>query len=259
MPDKKILAINGSYRGRKGYTHFLLEKIFCGARSVGAECEEIVLAKQKINHCLACEKCHSPQHFLECVFSKRDDVAIIFEKMRAADLLIYASPTYVFGISGLMKVFIERMNSTSKTHEFNITDSGLFFHHIDPELCSKPFAVLICCDNLDAEMPRSALAYFYSYARFMDAPLVGMLVRNGGSISGYGKGSTNSRVQARLAKIYAAYEKAGMDLATLGRIRFSTQTLANREIIPVPLFGLFKRWLPFKRVMVERAREMLAT
>jgi len=52
---------------------------------------------------------------------------------------------------------------------------------------------------------------------------------------------------------------AGMDLATLGRIRFSTQTLANREIIPVPLFGLFKRWLPFKRVMVERAREMLAT
>jgi multimeric flavodoxin WrbA len=259
MPNKKILAINGSYRGEKGYTHFLLGHLFRGARSAGAQCEEVILAKNKINRCLACDKCHSPAHFLECVYSKKDDVADIFEKMKVADLFIYASPTYIFGMSGLMKVFIDRMNSTSKTHDFRVTRSGLFFHHVNSELCSKPFAVLICCDNLDAEMPRSTLAYFRAYARFMDAPLIGTLVRNGGSLAGYGEGSKNIRVQARLTKIYAAYEQAGMDLATIGHIRLSTRNLANREMIPVPLFGLLKHMLPFKRVMVERAKELLAT
>jgi len=257
MPNKKILAINGSYRGEKGHTHFLLENLFRGARSAGAECEEIILAKHKINRCLACDECHSPGHFLECAYANRDDVASIFEKMKAADLLIYASPTYIIGISGLMKIFIDRMYSTSNIRELRITRSGLFFHHIDPELCSKPFAVLICCDNLDAEMPRSTRTFFRAYARFMDAPLVGMLIRNGGLLAAYGEGSANSRVQARLVKIYSAYEQAGADLAKSGRIRSSIQKLANRELIPVPLFGVLKRMLPFKRVMVERAREML--
>ena len=258
MPDKKILAINGSYRGRKGYTHFLLDHLFRGARAAGAECEEVVLASHKINRCLACDECHTSRHFLECAYSKRDDVANIFEKMKAADLLIYASPIYIFEISGLLKIFIDRMNSTSRTHDFKITRSGLFFHHINPELCSKPFAVLICCDNLDSEMPRSSLAYFRTYARFMDAPLVGVLVRNGGSLAGYGKGSSDIRVQARLSKIYDAFKQAGAELATLGHIRPSTCSLANREMMPIPLFGLLKRLLPFKQVMVERAREMLA-
>jgi hypothetical protein len=29
--------------------------------------------------------------------------------------------------------------------------------------------------------------------------------------------------------------------------------------MPLPLFGLFKRLAPFKRVMVERARKMLSS
>jgi multimeric flavodoxin WrbA len=256
MPTRKILAINGSYRGDKGYTHYLLEKIFQGAGAAGAECEEIALSKHKINRCLACDECHT-SHPLECAYAERDDVAGLFEKMRTADLLIYAAPIYIFGISGLMKVFLDRMNSTARTHDFRITKSGLFFHHINADLCSKPFAVLTCCDSLDAEMPRSTLAYFRAYARFMDAPWVGTLVRNAGVLSAYGKDAPDVRMQSRLTRIYEAYEEAGKELASIGRIRPSTQRLANQEIIPIPLFGLFKRLVPFKHVMVERAKEML--
>jgi multimeric flavodoxin WrbA len=259
MPNKKILAINGSYRGEKGHSHFLLEELFKGARFAGAECEEVVLARARMRRCLACDECHAPEHFLECTYAGRDDVAGIFEKMKAADLLIFASPTYIFGVSGLMKTFIDRINSTSNTRDLRVTRSGLFFHHINAELCSKPLAVLICCDNLDAETPRNSIAYFHTYAKFMDAPLVGMLVRNGGTLADYGKGSKDCRIQARLAEIHLAYEKAGMELATSGRIRPATQRLANRELIPVPLFGFLKHLVPFKRAMVERAKEMLTT
>ena len=54
----KILAINASHRGNKRYTRFLIDKLFEGAISVGAECEAVTLANQKINRCLACDKCH---------------------------------------------------------------------------------------------------------------------------------------------------------------------------------------------------------
>ena len=258
MPARKIVAINGSYRGDKGQTHTLLAELFQGARNAGAECEEIILARHKINRCLACEECHTSKHPLECAYADRDDVATLFEKMRAADLLVYATPIYVFGISGLMKIFIDRMNSTGNTHDFKLTASGLFFHHINTELCSKPFAVLACCDNLDAEMPRSTLAYFQAYARFMDAPLVGTLIRNGGSLARTNKAVAEPRIQKRLAGIQAAYRQAGQELASSGRIRLQTQRLANQEIIPLALFSLFKHWLPFKRVMLERAREMFS-
>jgi NAD(P)H-dependent FMN reductase len=257
MPARKIVAINGSYRGEQGMSHFLLGQLFQGARSAGAECEEVVLAKQKINRCLACDECHTAKHPLECAYAGRDAVGAIFEKMRAADLLVFASPVYIFGISGLMKTFLDRINSTSRTHDFRVTQSGLFFHHVDASLCSKPFVALVCCDSLEAAMPHCSLDYFRSYSRFMDAPLVGTLVRDGALMAGYGSGAQDARVQARLEGICAAYRQAGTDLAGYGRIRRSTQRQANRELLPVPLFGLLKRLRPFRRVMVDRAKEVI--
>ncbi len=259
MTARRILAINGSYRGDKGQTHAWLEELFQGAREAGADCEEILLARHKINRCVACDECHTSSHPLECAYARRDDVAALFEKMMAADLLIYATPIYVFGISGLMKIFIDRMNSTGNTHDFRLTASGLFFHHINTELCSKPFAVLACCDNLDAEMTRSTLAYFHAYARFMDAPRVGTLLRNGGFLAAMPKSRSDARIQHRLASIHSAYRQAGRELAFRGHMGAHTQRQANQEILPLPFFSLLKRWLPFKRVMVEKAREMYST
>ena len=108
----QILAINASYRGDQGHTRFLIDRLFQGAASVGAQCEVVTLAKVKINRCLGCEKCHTAEHYLRCVYDDQDGVRAIFEKMAAADLLIYATPVYVFGMSGLLKTFIDRMNAT---------------------------------------------------------------------------------------------------------------------------------------------------
>jgi hypothetical protein len=33
----KLVAINGSHTGKRGYTHFLIEKLFEGAKKEGAE------------------------------------------------------------------------------------------------------------------------------------------------------------------------------------------------------------------------------
>lgn len=254
----KLLAVNGSYRGDKGYTRHLLDLLFQGASKVGAECEIVTLAKYKINRCLACGECHGAEHYLQCAYRDRDDVTSIFDKIACSDVVIYATPVYVFGISGLMKTFLDRFYSTSDVNQMLITQSGLLFHHVDHAVCSKPFVSLVCCDNFEDVTPNNALSYFRTFSRFMDAPQVGELVRNGGKLAGYGHDSEKQKKLPRLEQVYAAYIQAGRELALDGRISPRTQRVANQEIIPVPFFKILKNFVPFKKVMLVRAKEMLA-
>lgn len=254
----KILAINGSHRGGKGHTQFLIDRLFQGAAAVGAACECVCLADMRINRCLACGRCHDDDHYLRCVYDEKDDVRSIFRKMAEADLIVYATPVYVFGMSGLLKTFLDRLYGTGNTFDLRLSESGLMFHHIDRAICSKPFVALVCCDNLEALTPHNVLDYFKGFSKFMDAPQVGVLVRNGGRLAGHGRDPARLVAFPRLRASYEAYEQAGRELATEGRIHRLTQRRANQEIIPVPLFGMLKRlplrWL--KERFIENAGKL---
>jgi putative NADPH-quinone reductase len=254
----KIVAINASYRGDKGHTRFLIDRLFEGASAAGAVCEVVTLAALSIHHCLACGRCHTKKSYLRCVQDDKDDVRGVFHKMSEADLIIYATPVYVFGISGLLKTFMDRMYATGDIFDLRLSERGLLFHHVDRAICSKPFVTLVCCDNLEAETPRNALGYFRTYSRFMDAPQVGVLVRNSGRLSGYGHDPDLEKTVPKILEVYAAYGQAGHELATEGRIRRATQRRANREIVPAPLFGILKRlpWKPLKRKIIAQAQKM---
>jgi NAD(P)H-dependent FMN reductase len=254
----RILAINASHRGDQGHTRFLIDKLFQGAAATRAEYEVVTLAKIKINRCLACNECETIEHHLCCVYDGKDGVRTIFNKMAEADLIIYATPVYIFGMSGLLKTFLDRLHATADSQQMHLSNSGLVFHHIDHSICSKPFVALVCCDNVEAETPKNVLAYFRTFSRFMDAPQVGELVRNGGRLLGYGRNPEREKMFPRIREVYAAYEQAGRELATEGRIRHATQHYANQEIVPVPWFGLLKRlpFKPLKQTFIERAQKM---
>jgi len=253
----KILAINGSYRGEKGQTSAFLELLFSGAREAGAECEEIALSRFKINRCLGCNTCHNPEHYLKCVYSDKDDVARIFEKMAAADLLIYATPIYVFGISSLLKSFLDRLYGISDVYKMCVTQSGLMFHHVEQAICSKPFVSFVCCDNMEDLTPKNVQEYFRNFSRFMDAPRVGVLTRN---CVRFFENAHKPEIKENFPKITdvtEAYKQAGRELAVLGRIQRRTQKRANQEIIPVPFFNFLKRVKTIKPFMLQKAEEML--
>ena len=156
-----------------------------------------------------------------------------------------------------MKTFLDRIYASGDVNALCLSKSGLFFHYINAKICSKPFVSLVCCDNLEAETPRNVVAYFRTYARFMDAPHVGELVRNGGKLCGYGHGSRKQACLPKIERVYTAYEQAGRELALSRKIHPKTQRQANQEIIPIPLFGFLKRLPPFKRMMLQRAKELL--
>ena len=253
----KILAINGSHRGRKGFTHFLIDKVFEGATNAGAECEEVALSEIKMNYCISCGKCNSKSHYLKCVFEDKDDVKSVFDKIAAADLVIYATPIYIFNISSMMKTFLDRTYSTADVFELTLSKSGLVFHHLNPEISSKPFVPLICCDNMEKETPKNVISFYKTFSSFQDAPLAGLLVRNAGGFIGHGKKPEMEQLFPKIAASIKAFEKAGMELATLGRITRSTQKTASQSVLPIPpLKKVLNRFRPFKQKMVDQINVM---
>ena len=111
------------------------------------------------------------------------------------------------------------------------------------------------CDNLEDETPKNVVSYFETYSRFMDAPRVGLLVRNGGALTGHGKDPEKEKKYPRIAKIYDAYVNAGKELATVGRISRATERRANQEVIDVPFFKYLKHLKSVKPIMARKAKD----
>jgi multimeric flavodoxin WrbA len=255
-----IVAINGSHRGRKGYTQFLLDRLLAGATEAGALCETIVLAEKKINQCKGCLLCQTEKSFLRCVHEGKDDVADLFRIIRNADLLIYATPIYIFNLSGLMKIFLERMAGTANSSVRTVSDAGLLFHDIDKQLFSKPFVVITCQDNFEDETCKNVVNYFKTYSKFLDAPLVGILTRKSSGIAQLADEQKSEYLIHQTKRVNAAYFKAGAELATRGKITAATQKEANRNILPIPAiidtllrFKVVRKFRPFMDRIKERA------
>ncbi|WP_258359132.1 flavodoxin family protein [Moorella sulfitireducens] len=99
----KVLAINGSHR--KGYnTSRLLETVLEEVKNMGAGAELLELSEFHIKPCRACNHCLK---VTGCSI-KDDDMDFIAEKMKAADAIVLGSPVYVFNVTGLMKIFMDR-------------------------------------------------------------------------------------------------------------------------------------------------------
>lgn len=219
--------------------------------------ETIVLANQTINHCIGCQACHTEKSYLKCIYEEIDDVKSIFDQMREADIILFATPIYLFNMSGLLKVFLDRMNSTGDSSKLQLSKHGLFFHHIDPKLCSKPFVLLVCCDNIEDETPKNVISYFRTYSKFMDAPMLGTIVRKTGRLIKHGRSPELEQRHPKIYDVYDALQQAGRELATLGKIRPNSLRRTNQSIINLhPILNVLMAFLPFKRRALEKAKAM---
>lgn len=230
----KIVAINGSHRGKKGYTQFLLNLMAEGAIAKGASFETVILSDYKINPCKACRACHTERHYLKCIYDENDDVTKIFNIMKQADILIYATPIYIFNMTGLMKTFLDRITSTADSAIHTISEKGLFFHHINKDIISKPFLLITTQDNIEDATFQSVLYYFNIFSKFLDAPMIGSINRKLGKLAGHGKDKEKEIQFPEIVNIHNMIIQAGSELAQFGAIKKSTLQQANRNIIKMP-------------------------
>lgn len=124
----KIVLINGSPRGRVSNTHIMAQAFLQGAQEAGAETLNVLLAEKEIHHCQGCFSCwlKAPGH---CII--RDDMKHILDEADGADVLVLASPLYFDTISGMLKVFMDRMIVKGDPH-FSKTTNGESRHWKKP-------------------------------------------------------------------------------------------------------------------------------
>ncbi len=109
----KVLAINGSAR-RDGNTADLIKEVFLELKKEDIDCEMIQLSGKNIRGCAACDQCYVKKDN-ECVI-KTDELNHCIEKMRAADGIILASPTYFSNVSAEMKALIDRAGRVGRAN-----------------------------------------------------------------------------------------------------------------------------------------------
>ncbi len=103
---KRVLALVGSgHRGGATYTaaRTFLDKL----ESFGdVQGEVVVLSDYNIGICRGCKACFN---YGEERCPLKDDRDVLIQKMDDADAVVFASPNYSWQVSGLMKVFLDRI------------------------------------------------------------------------------------------------------------------------------------------------------
>ena len=92
-----ILILSGSPR-KSGNTELLVEAFAKGAERQH-QVEVVSVRDVKVNPCVGCNACFKS----DGICAQKDDMAVIYEKMSQADMLVIASPVYFYGLSAQLK------------------------------------------------------------------------------------------------------------------------------------------------------------
>lgn len=102
---KKVLIISTSIRAGSN-SEILAKEVAKGAKEKGHKVEFVSLKNKKIAFCKGCFAC---QKLGKCTI--KDDANKITEKIKKADVIVWATPVYYYEMSGQMKTVIDRANS----------------------------------------------------------------------------------------------------------------------------------------------------
>lgn len=101
----KIVLISGS--NRRGNTEYILNEI---SKKL-ANSNLILLREQNIQYCKGCLICHQQK----CII--KDDMNLIIEQLKEAELIIFGVPNYFDNVTGLFKNFIDRLHPLYRSEE----------------------------------------------------------------------------------------------------------------------------------------------
>lgn len=99
----KIVVITGSPR-KNGISALLADHFSAGAESAGHAVIRFDAASSRVEPCRACDYCRS--HGMECI--QKDDMEYLRMDLLSADMTVFATPLYYFGMSAQLKRVIDR-------------------------------------------------------------------------------------------------------------------------------------------------------
>ena len=158
--DRKIIVLMGSPTPI-GSTSILVEQFRRGAEESGHAVEVIDVCRAEIHPCIGCVRCgyEGP-----CV--QKDDVETIRRKLLDADMVVFATPLYYYGMTAQLKTVIDR---------FCAYNSSLNSRHLKS-------ALLTVAWNADGWTFEALAAHYKTLVRYINFEDKGMVL-------GYGCGT----------------------------------------------------------------------
>jgi len=101
----KVIALNGSARGRKGVTWRLMDSLLKGLSEGGAIVKDIQLKEMNISFCRACLTC---MHKTPGQCAQQDDMDQIYPHLKESELFVMGTPVYTDSMSAQMKTVMDR-------------------------------------------------------------------------------------------------------------------------------------------------------
>jgi len=102
---KKVTAFVGS--ARKKHTYDAVRTFCAHLEAQGdVQSETVLLSDYQLEPCRGCKLCFEKG---EAACPLKDDRDLLIAKMQASDGVVFASPSYMFQVSGTMKTFLDRL------------------------------------------------------------------------------------------------------------------------------------------------------
>ncbi len=227
MGKERVLAINSSPNMGNGNTARILNPFIEGIKDAGAEVELFYPRKMKIGPCLGCLKCWTETPG-ECIIS--DDMNGMLQKIKDADILVFATPLYWDGVSGLMKMFMDRMTPLGEPF-IEIID-GRSRHPVREGFAHGKLVLVSTCGFFEEINFEPMLIHMKAVADNLRREFAGALLRaNAMSIR------PAEHFNISLDDIYEAAKKAGVELIEDGKMSEETIAHVGREFITLEQFA----------------------
>jgi putative NADPH-quinone reductase len=222
----KIAVVNGSHRGKSGNTNIMVSALLKGAQEAGAETVNIFLAEKEIKYCRACKSCwfNNPG---KCVIN--DDMPYVLTFMDRADVWIFATPLYFDNISGMLKVFMDRMIVTGNPYWEK--DKNGECRHL-PAINPPKLMMIANCGYPEKSQFQVISHWIKRVARNMSTEVIGEIYASQGTLLGIQTGDVGQIVSNYLQVL----EAAGKEIASGMRLSEKTKELLKPNFIPDEIY-----------------------
>ncbi|MDY6800531.1 MAG: NAD(P)H-dependent oxidoreductase [Bacteroidota bacterium] len=220
---QKIVVLNASPRGKKGYTDFYLKPFIKGMQKKSVVVT-YYLNQYSIKPCIGCFSCwiNKPG---ECIYQFEDNFNQLAENLSDADIIVYAFPIYADNIPGVLKNYFDR--SVSRAYPYMIEGINGVRHPRKHIHKNQSMVVFSICGFWEIKNFKPVKAFFNALAHNRHCPVVGEIYRTT-AIGLY----DNPFLFKKLNQVLAALEKAGEEVVSFGKIKRKTQKIIHKKLKP---------------------------
>jgi len=225
----KVLAINCSPAKPEGNTALILNPFLEGIKEAGGQVDLFYSYNLKIKPCLGEYAClfKTPG-----VCFQKDDMHLLYPKMREADITVWSTPIYCYSITGSMKNIIDRTFAlTGGTEEEYELRDGRSYHATDKGSRKRKTVIISSCGQWELDNFDPMLAHMNALLKHSTTnEFAGALLRPHAHVL------KAMAQEGALDDIFEAAKEAGKLLINDGKIPSRTLETITRALITVEAY-----------------------